>query len=366
MRLGMFMMPLHPPHRPAFETYAEDLEKVVAADRLGFDEVWVGEHFSATTESVVNAMMFLAAAIPVTKTIKLGTGVVNLPNHNPIIVAAEAAQFDHLAKGRFLFGIGPGGLVSDFELFNVQDPTEREHRMLEAYDVIRYIWDHNPPYDYEGRFYKVKITENIIPEMGIGYMGKPYQKGGPEVGLSVMSPFSGSAKRAAIKNWSPISANFVPQYIVASHWQKYREGCAEAGIDAQGKRWRVSRNIVIADSEAEAEDLALDPKGSIYFYFEYVWRALVGAKFTIAMKPDPNVPDGDVTVEDIIRSLVLHGTRETVLEKLRTFRAAVGPFETLLLATMDGEGENGVRELKTMRELKEFVLPNLERAGAHV
>lgn len=365
MKLGMFMMPLHPPHRAMHEVYDEDLAKIVTADAMGFDEVWVGEHFSATTECVVSPLIFIAAALSRTKRVKLGSGVVNLPNHNPIIVAAQVAQLDHLAKGRFMFGIGPGGLASDFEVFKVEDPKEREERMLEAYEAIRYIWANDPPYAFRGRFYSVEIARNIIPEMGIGFLPKPYQKPAPEIGLSVMSPFSGSAKRAAVNGWSPVSANFVPQYIVASHWKKYLEGCAEAGIEPDGNRWRVSRNVIIAGSDAEAENLALSQVGSTYYYFHYIWRALVGANFTVAMKPNPDLPDDQVKVEDIVRSLVIYGSRKTVLEKLEAFRAAVGPFGTLLLATLDGSGSNGKAELETMQALKEFVIPRLADAREH-
>ena len=50
MRLGLFMMPVHPPGRSLSDTLAEDTTKSILADRLGYDEVWMGEHFSATTE----------------------------------------------------------------------------------------------------------------------------------------------------------------------------------------------------------------------------------------------------------------------------------------------------------------------------
>ena len=50
MRLGMFMMPVHPPGRSLSDTLAEDTTKSVLADKLGYDELWMGEHFSATTE----------------------------------------------------------------------------------------------------------------------------------------------------------------------------------------------------------------------------------------------------------------------------------------------------------------------------
>src|SRR5687767_14609362 len=111
MRLGMFMMPVHPAGRPMHETLAEDTAKSLLADELGFEELWMGEHYSATTEPFPSPFMFLAGLVPQTKNMVFGTAVINLPNHLPAIVAGEAAQFDHMSRGRFLFGIGPGGLV---------------------------------------------------------------------------------------------------------------------------------------------------------------------------------------------------------------------------------------------------------------
>src|SRR6476646_6351216 len=117
MRLGMFMMPVHPPGRSLSDTLAEDTAKSILADRLGYDELWMGEHFSATTEPFPSPLMFLAGLVPQTKNLTFGTAVINLPNHHPAIVAGEAAQFDHMSGGRFMFGIGSGGLASDFELY---------------------------------------------------------------------------------------------------------------------------------------------------------------------------------------------------------------------------------------------------------
>jgi alkanesulfonate monooxygenase SsuD/methylene tetrahydromethanopterin reductase-like flavin-dependent oxidoreductase (luciferase family) len=62
--------------------------------------------------------MFMAGLVPRTKNLTFGTAVICLPNHHPIKVAAEVAQFDHMSRGRFMLGIGIGGLYSDFELFD--------------------------------------------------------------------------------------------------------------------------------------------------------------------------------------------------------------------------------------------------------
>ena len=114
MRLGLFMMPLHPPTRDYHRMLEEDLEAVVYADELGFDDVWVGEHFSSMTEPITSPLTFMAKAIPLTERVRLCTGVLNLPQQHPAVVAGFAAMFDHLAEGRFVMGIGPGGLPSDF------------------------------------------------------------------------------------------------------------------------------------------------------------------------------------------------------------------------------------------------------------
>ena len=76
MRLGLFMMPVHPPGRVLADTLAEDEEKALYADRLGFDELWLGEHFSATTEPIPSPLMFMAGLVPRTKNLTFGTAVI--------------------------------------------------------------------------------------------------------------------------------------------------------------------------------------------------------------------------------------------------------------------------------------------------
>src|SRR5437762_6517920 len=115
MRLGYFTMPVHPMHRNWVETLQEDREAVILADQLGFYDAFVGEHLTDAEENVTNSFIFLASLLAETKTIKLGTGTSNLSHAHPVLIAAHAAMFDHLAKGRFIFGVSPGALSSDAE-----------------------------------------------------------------------------------------------------------------------------------------------------------------------------------------------------------------------------------------------------------
>ena len=234
MRLGMFMMPVHPPGRPMRETLAEDTTKSILADQLGYDELWMGEHFSATTEPFPSPLMFLAALVPQTKNILLGTAVINLPNHHPAIVAAEAAQFDNMSGGRFLFGVGSGGLAPDFELFDLFDGPSRQRKFLESIDLILKIWAQDPPYDLQGEFWKIEIKKVIVPELGFGGMPKPLQKPHPPVHVSIGSPDSATARHAARRGWGIISGPTAPAWSIASQWTAYAEACREAGKPANG------------------------------------------------------------------------------------------------------------------------------------
>ena len=124
MKLGLFMMPLHDPGRPYGDVLRDDREAILLADRLGYDEAWVGEHYSCATEPIPDPLQFMATLIHQTKAITFATGVINLPQHHPAQVAGNVALFDHLCQGRYVMGVGPGGLGSDFELFKTfgQEP----------------------------------------------------------------------------------------------------------------------------------------------------------------------------------------------------------------------------------------------------
>ena len=132
MRLGLFMMPLHDPRRDLPTLLREDQEAILLAERLGFDEAWVGEHLTASTEPIASPLIFLASLIAKTERIRLGTGVMALPHHHPAVVAGHCALFDHLSGGRLLLGIGPGGLPSDIELFGLLGRDDRGQRMVDA------------------------------------------------------------------------------------------------------------------------------------------------------------------------------------------------------------------------------------------
>src|SRR5262245_44017072 len=246
MRLGLFMMPLHPPTRTLGAYLAETTAKALLAEELGFDEVWVGEHFSATSEPIPSPLMFMASLIPQTRRIVFAPGVINLPNRHPAVVAAEVAQFDHMSNGRFIFGIGTGSLPSDYELFDVADVGKRNRMLVESADMIERIWSQDPPYDLQGEFWRFGITKAIDRVLGIGFMPKPLRAGGPPICVAVSSPDSSTAEIAGRRGWGPVSSALGPSAWTASHWDSYRKGCIAAGRAPDGENWRVVRYVLIA------------------------------------------------------------------------------------------------------------------------
>jgi alkanesulfonate monooxygenase SsuD/methylene tetrahydromethanopterin reductase-like flavin-dependent oxidoreductase (luciferase family) len=361
MRLGLFMMPVHPPGRPFADTLAEDEEKSLFADRLGFDELWLGEHFSATTEPIPAPLMFMASLIARTKNLRFGTAVICLPNHHPVKVAAEVAQFDHMSRGRFMLGIGIGGLFSDFELFDNGDRKVRERKIMESIGMIERIWAQDPPYDLKGEFWTVQLKDAIIDELGIGTMPRPFRKGGPPISMSVSSRNSPTARVAAQRGWGIISANNVPCAALASHWEIYSKACAAAGKPARGENWRVARNVMVAGSESEARDRVYSAEGSNRYFYTYMREVLSRVGLLGSLKPRADMTDEEATVETITEGSVIYGSPKSFLDKLVALREEAGPFGTLLVTGLDWSGVNRDWERESMQLLAQEVMPKFRQ-----
>jgi limonene 1,2-monooxygenase len=135
LRHGVFMAPFHKMDENPTMLFQQDMEFIELLDKLGFHEAWIGEHHSAGMETISSPELFIAAVAERTKNIRLGTGVISLPYHNPLMVADRIVQLDHMTRGRVMFGAGPGLLASDALMLGI-DPVTQRDRMAEALDVI--------------------------------------------------------------------------------------------------------------------------------------------------------------------------------------------------------------------------------------
>jgi alkanesulfonate monooxygenase SsuD/methylene tetrahydromethanopterin reductase-like flavin-dependent oxidoreductase (luciferase family) len=360
LKLGMFMMPLHPPGRPPSQTLAEDREAILLADRLGFAEALVGEHVTDLSENITSCLMFLASLAHETKSIVLGSGTINMPNSHPAAIAAQVAMLDHMLKGRFLMGISPGGLMSDAEVFG-NFRKDRNAIFLESINMVLDIWAREAPYELKGAFFEVSTKNTMIPEIGQGTILKPYQKPHPPIVVTAVAPHSKGVSEAAKRGWTPLSANFLLPEWVASHWPKYEEGCKASGRAARPADWRVAKSIFVADDERTAREYGHGASGPYHFYFRQLIRKLVGAGGRGNLfKLDQSEPDAAITADTMTPRLVIAGTVPSVVDQLLAFRQKAGAFGTLYYAGHDWVDPALAR--RSMELMAGEVMPRLNAA----
>ena len=362
MKAGLFLMPSHPPERETFEAHQWDLDCIALADELGYSEAWIGEHFTAPWEPVPAPDLVIAQALMRTTRIKLGVGAHLLPFHNPIELAHRVAYLDHLAQGRFMFGIGSGGLLSDHEMFNVNfDAGEHREMTRESLEIILAIWENKgAPFKYEGKFWTVNIPDPKDYEYADlrSFLG-PYQKPHPPIGVAAASPGSETLKIAGERGYIPMSLGLNAAYL-ASHWQVVQEAAESAGRTPPSRsEWRIVRDVWVADTDQEARERALNGM------MERVWREYLLPLFSYgpypfinSIKSDENMADEDVTVEWLADHLWLVGSPVTVAGKIREMYSQAGGFGTLLWLTYDHSEDRAAYE-KSARLLVEEVMPRV-------
>jgi len=356
MKLGYFTMPLHPVGRDWRQTLAEDREAILLAEQLGFEEAFIGEHVTDLAETITSCLIFIATLARDTKRIRLGSGTVNLANRHPAATAAEIAMVDTLLEGRFILGIGPGGLPSDAEMFESMD-ADRNAIFLESIEHMIALWTQEPPYRLKGKRWQLTTERTWMPDLGMGGVLRPFQKPHPPIVVTAILPHSNGIAAAAARGWTPISANFVQPWVVKSHWPKYLEGCARAGKEAKGEDWRVAKSIFVADDEATVRRMTRDPGNPFAYYFRNLLRKAERTRGNALFKHEPSVADAALTDEYLVSQLLIAGTPNQVADKLNAFREQVGPFGRLLYCGHDWADERAMR--RSMELMAQKVLPQL-------
>jgi alkanesulfonate monooxygenase SsuD/methylene tetrahydromethanopterin reductase-like flavin-dependent oxidoreductase (luciferase family) len=361
VKLGLFMMPMHPPERSHADAYELDLETLVNADRLGYTEAWVGEHFTSGWENIPAPDLLLAAALQRTEQIRLGTGVACLPNHNPVVLAHRIAQLDQMARGRFNFGIGSGGFPGDFDLFEI-DLAAGEHRRItrEVIDTVLAIWDaairrDGSALESETDRWRFRLPQRT--DWGMGVHMAPFQQPSPPIAVAGLNAKSETLVLAGERGWIPMSINLVPLPTLLTHWAAIETGAAKTGAPTDRREWRIARDIYVAETTAEARRQA--KAGAQARVFEQYFLPLLRyGKQMFLFKSDPNTPDEDITIDWLMENIWLVGDPDYVAKRIRELHAAVGGFGTILQLVYDwGDQEECNR--RSMKLLAHDVMPQL-------
>jgi len=244
MRFGIFMAPFHPAGVSPTVLLDGDLELIDHLDRLGFDEAWIGEHHSAGSEIIASPEIFIAAAAQRTRRIKLGSGVISASYHNPLWVAERAVQLDHMTKGRFMLGLGPGALPSDAAMIGLDMPQTRE-LLEDAVQIITKLMTSDEPVNFENSRWTLRNARLHL---------RPYSHPHPEIVIAaVASPsgprLAGRYGHGLLSIGATTAAGFD---VLALHWNVMEERAAHYGVTVDRDAWRLVGLMHLAETREQA------------------------------------------------------------------------------------------------------------------
>jgi len=352
MKFGIFTMPEHYPWDNWDVAYQRDFDEIVLAEKLGFDEFWIGEHHAGNVEPVPCPELMIAKAAGLTHTIKLGTGSINLPYHDPFMVAERMAFLDRMTKGRLLYGFGGGALPFDQELFGI-DRNDVRPMMNEALDIIRRLLSETEPFDYDGKYFHGKKRKLMVG---------PYKGRAPEIALTGLLT-TNSYELAGANGWGSLSVYFTPPTFRDSPFpglvqmgEALDRAAAEAGRPPYEARrnWRVVREVYVHPDGRKAA-LEEIKKGAAHSYYGYLFP--IG--LAMAMKQERSQSDKELTIEWMAdNNRWILGSPDEVVKQIRELYEEVGGFGTFIINSRDWVTTD---KLHRSHELfARYVIPQLE------
>lgn len=298
-------------HAEAFE---ESFEHVDMAEELGLDAVWLAESHFSPDRSVLSSPLIIAAAIAGrTQRIKIGTAVHVLPLGNPLRIAEEAATLDHVARGRFEFGVGRSGLPGAYEGYNLPYAESRE-RFYEYLDIIVKAWT-NERFSYQGKYFSYSNV-CLVP--------KPYQSPHPRIRVAATTadtfPKIGSM---GLPIFIGLRGLGLPQ--VAEQVRSYKQAWSEAGHEGP-----VDVSLRVPVYVAETKEKALsEPEESFMRQFKRLGSQLSRSAASAGADPREERAEraqqlASLTWEQVLREKVAVGTPEMVVDKLHEMKETLG------------------------------------------
>jgi limonene 1,2-monooxygenase len=314
MKFGLFLAPFHRLGENPTLALERDFELIELLDKLGFDEVWVGEHHSAGWETIASPEVFIAAAAMRTRHIKLGTGVVSLPYHHPLMVANRMVLLDHITHGRAMLGVGPGALLTDALMLGLE-PTRQRQMMGEAMAAIMELLTSDEPVNRKTDWFQLvnarlqlrSFTEPHLP-IAVASVQSP---AGVELagrhGVGVITVGTRIGVRGAVD--------------IAGQWRIAEENAALNGKTMNRADWRISMPVHLADSRKEA--IADIKEWGGHYWTEYSGRAT--GTFQI-----PDCPRDQIIERLMEEGAVIAGTPDDLIATMERYQEMTGGYGAFL------------------------------------
>jgi limonene 1,2-monooxygenase len=309
---GIFLAPFHSVKEDPTAALDRDFELIEWLDELRFDEAWIGEHHSAGYEIIASPEIFIAAAAERTRHIRLGTGVVSLPYHNPLMVAERINQLDHMTRGRVMLGVGPGSLQSDARMLGLE-PTRQRAMMEESLEVIVRLL----------RGETVSETREWFELNEARLHLDPYSD--PHVELAVASQVSPAGARMAGRfGLGLLSVGATTQggfNALAANFDVYSNECEKHGNPVNRDGWRLVGPMHIAETREQARKNVMFGFEDWLFYFQKVANLPLG---------------GDGSPEEALDGLIeggfaVVGSPDDAIAQIERLKAESGGFGSYLI-----------------------------------
>ncbi len=269
MRFGIFLAPFHAPTGQNPTTaLARDVATIKLLDELGYDEAWIGEHHSCGVELIAEPAIFIAHVAQETRHIKLGTGVLSLPYHNPLWVADRMILLDHLTRGRAMMGLGPGALPTDAAMIGI-DPAEQREALEHDTDVLMHLLLNDEPISVETKRYTLVNARCQL---------RPYSDPCFEVAVAAIASPAGP-RIAGKHGLGLLSVGATMQGgfdALALHWNVMEQRAREFGTVADRSKWRLVGPMHLAETKEQA---LRDVEYGIEAWFDYLQHTAAAPQF---------------------------------------------------------------------------------------
>jgi limonene 1,2-monooxygenase len=347
MRFGIFLAPFHPHGQSPNVALHRDLELIEWLDHLGYDEAWIGEHHSAGYEIIASPEVFIATAAERTRSIKLGTGVSSLPYHHPLILADRIVLLDHLTRGRFMFGVGPGALPSDAFMMGI-DPVNQRRMMEESLEAILRLLD-GEIVDMETDWFKLCDARLQV---------LPYTR--PRFEVAVAAMVSPSGPRLAGKHGLSLLSIGATQTegfnAMENAWQIMEERSDEFGTSVDREGWRLVGPMHVAATREQAKQDVLYGLEQWIDYFVNVG----------ALPIAPQGVEASQAVDLLIESgFAVIGTPDDAIAQLERLEKQSGGFGCYLFMAHEWADREATK--KSYELFAQYVIPafNTEASSTH-
>jgi limonene 1,2-monooxygenase len=343
LKFGLFVAPYHVPGGNPTLQLEHDIAMARVVEDLGYDEIWYGEHHSNGVEIIASPELMIAAAAQRTSRILMGTGVNSLPYHNPLILADRYLQLDHLTRGRFAAGLGPGQLESDIYMMGFKHEQMRdlmEESMRALVPLVR------------GESVTMEAGHFNLREARLQF--GPYTPGGIE--LAVASVFTPTGVTLAGQHGMSVLSLAAHDKrglsVLKELWGIHEKSCAAHGHVARRDRWRLCTIIHVAETREQAKrDLEYN-----IMQYQTLFEQLLTMK--LPWKSPAHAVDYWIEHSLGVFGRPIIGTPDDAIAAIEGLQETTGGFGTLLLVQQHCASKEA--QLRNLELIANYVMPHFK------